>query len=51
MTATKPAVLHNFIDNTFVEPAEGAREEVLSPGNRRGDRGGTAVLPGDSTAP
>ena len=31
MTATTPAVLHNFIDNTFVEPAEGAREEVLSP--------------------
>jgi betaine-aldehyde dehydrogenase len=31
MAATKPAVLRNFIDNTFVEPADGAREEVQSP--------------------
>jgi betaine-aldehyde dehydrogenase len=31
MTATTPAVLRNFIDNTFVDPADGAREEVVNP--------------------
>jgi betaine-aldehyde dehydrogenase len=31
MTATTPAVLRNFIDNAFVDPADGAREEVLNP--------------------
>jgi hypothetical protein len=31
MTATKRAVLRGFIDDPFVEPADDAREEVLSP--------------------
>ncbi len=31
MTAATPAVLRNFIDNTFVDPADGAREGVVNP--------------------